>query len=412
MASQRTKMSFIKNNKSSFILLASMLVGASLGAIWGKGALVLQPLADLFLNLLYCCVVPMIFVSIVSSIAKMESMQKLGRIIGIMMLVFIATQVFASVYMAGVSIISSPGQGAIINMADDVKDLKSNMNILAMFTVSDFTLLWSRQNLMALIVAAIMVGTALLSMGERGRNLAHLFDEATEMVMCVVNYVMKIAPLGLGVLFATLIGEYGSQFTGPLAKALIVYCIAALAYYFISNTLFAYIGAGTDGVKRYFAYCIPPTLTSLGTCSSAATIPLNLEAANKCGISNDVRDLCIPLGANLHKDGACLITILKIAFLCNVLGINFVDPLIIFKAIVCATLASMVMGAIPAGGYVGELFIISLFGFPPATIPVMVLIGTITDAPATSINVTGDLSVSFIVERYVNGKNWLKKVTA
>ena len=139
---------------------------------------------------------------------------------------------------------------------------------------------------------------------------------------------------------------------------------------------------------------------------------MNLEAANKCGISNDVRDLCIPLGANLHKDGACLITILKIAFLCNVLGINFVDPLIIFKAIVCATLASMVMGAIPAGGYVGELFIISLFGFPPATIPVMVLIGTITDAPATSINVTGDLSVSFIVERYVNGKNWLKKVTA
>jgi len=281
-----------------------------------------------------------------------------------------------------------------------------------MFTVNDFTLLWSRKNLMALIIAGIMVGTALLSMGERGKNLARLFDEASEMVMHVVNYVMKIAPIGLGVLFATLIGEYGSQFTGPLAQALIVYCIAAVVYYFFSNTLFAYIGAGMEGVKRYYRYCIPPTLTSLGTCSSAATIPLSLEAADKCGISNDVRDLCIPLGANLHKDGACLITILKIAFLCNVLGINFMDPVIIFKAVVCATLASMVMGAIPAGGYVGELFIISLFGFPPATIPVMVLIGTITDAPATAINVTGDLSSAFIVERYINGNDWYKKNAA
>ncbi|MCH3915166.1 MAG: dicarboxylate/amino acid:cation symporter [Acidaminococcaceae bacterium] len=405
-------MSFLKNNKSSFILLASMFIGAGVGAVWGKGALVMQPLADLFLNLLYCCVVPMIFVSIVASISKMESMQKLGRIIGIMMLIFVVTQVFASVYMVGISAISSPGKGAIIQMTEQVKDLKSNMNILAMFTVNDFTLLWSRKNLMALIIAGIMVGTALLSMGERGKNLARLFDEASEMVMHVVNYVMKIAPIGLGVLFATLIGEYGSQFTGPLAQALIVYCIAAVVYYFFSNTLFAYIGAGMEGVKRYYRYCIPPTLTSLGTCSSAATIPLSLEAADKCGISNDVRDLCIPLGANLHKDGACLITILKIAFLCNVLGINFMDPVIIFKAVVCATLASMVMGAIPAGGYVGELFIISLFGFPPATIPVMVLIGTITDAPATAINVTGDLSSAFIVERYINGNDWYKKNAA
>jgi Na+/H+-dicarboxylate symporter len=96
-----------------------------------------------------------------------------------------------------------------------------------------------------------------------------------------------------------------------------------------------------------------------------------------------VVDLTIPLGANLHKDGACLITILKISFLCSILGINFFEPRNLIMAIICSTLASMVMGAIPAGGYVGELFIISLFGFPPVTIPVMVLIGTITDAPAT-----------------------------
>jgi Na+/H+-dicarboxylate symporter len=386
-----------------------MLVGAIVGLFWGEGALVLQPVADLFLNLLYCSVVPMIFVSLTASIAKMENVQTLGRMLGIMLIIFVASQVFASIYMAVFCGISNPGQGAVISMTEEITDAKGSMNILGMFTVNDFPLLWSRKNLMALIIASMMIGTALLSLRERAHNLIVLFDEATAMVMKVVGYVMKIAPIGLGVLFATLMGQYGSQFTGPLAKALLVYCFAAILYYFISNSIFAYIGAGKDGLKMYYANCIPPTLTSLGTCSSAATIPINLEAAEKCGISSGIRDLVIPMGANLHKDGACLITILKIAFLCNIFGINFLDPVILFKAIICSTLASMVMGAIPAGGYVGELFIISLFGFPPVTIPIMVLIGTITDAPATAINCTGDLSAAMIVERFLNGKNWFKK---
>lgn len=134
---------------------------------------------------------------------------------------------------------------------------------------------------------------------------------------------------------------------------------------------------------------------------------VNLDFAKNCGISKEVGDLAIPLGTNLQKDGACLITILKISFMCSVFGMNFMDPAIIFKAIICATLASMVMGAIPAGGYVGELFIISMFGFPAVSIPVMVLIGTITDAPATAINVTGHVSSAMIVERFANGKEWI-----
>lgn len=400
-------MTFLKNNKSSFLLLGSMIIGAGIGAAWGPGAAVLQPLADLFLNLLYCVVVPMIFVSLVSSIANMKSLQKLGKVLAAMMIIFVITQVFASVYMVGVCAIFEPGQGAVINMTEEVKDLKSSTNILAMFTANDFSLLWSRKNLMALIVFSMMVGIALLSLGEKGKHLVAFFDEGTQLIMKVVGYVMKIAPLGLGALFATLVGEYGSEFTGSLAKTLIVYFVAATVYYFLSNTLFAYIGGGQEGVRRYYRYCIPSTLTALGTCSSAASIPVNLTFATKCGISNDVRDLVIPLGANLHKDGACLITILKISFMCSVLGINFMDPTLIFKAVVCATLASMVMGAIPAGGYVGELFIISMFGFPAVSIPVMVLIGTVTDAPATAINVTGDVSCAMITERFMSGKKWL-----
>ncbi len=401
-------MTFIKNNKSSFLLLGSMLIGGIIGALWGPGAEILSPIADTFLNLLYCCVVPMIFISLVSSIANMENLRKLGKLLGIMLFIFVLTQIFASLYMGAICAVFDPAKGATIAMNEGVADLTSNSNFLAMFTVNDFSNLWSRKNLTALIVFSMITGVALVAIGEKGKSLIKIFDEGTALIMKMIKYVMYLAPIGLCAYFAILVGQYGSELTGSLARAIIIYLIAAVAYYFLSNLLFAFMGAGREGVRRYLRHCIPPTLTALGTCSSVATIPTTTQAANNMGISPEVTNLCVPLGANLHKDGACLITMLKISFMCSVFGMNFLDPKIFLTAIMVSTLASMVMGAIPAGGYVGEIFIISAFNFPAVSIPIMVLIGTITDAPATAINATGDLSCAMIVERFVNGKNWFK----
>ena len=171
----------------------------------------------------------------------------------------------------------------------------------------------------------------------------------------------------------------------------------------------AYIGAGVPGVKKWWATCIAPTLTALGTCSSAATLPVNLEHAKAIGVPEEVADLVIPLGANLHKDGACIIQILKVAFLCSVFGIPFATPRNILVAVAVAVIVSVVMGGIPGGGYVAEIFIISAFGFPEVSIPIMILIGTITDAPATAVNVTGDTGLAMIVARLTEGKDWLEK---
>lgn len=399
---------FVKSNSFSFILLGCMLLGSLIGAIWGPGATALQPIADIFLNLLYCSVVPMIFISLVSAIANMKDLKKLGKMLGVMLLLFIATEVVASLYMGVVTSIFDPAKGAHIDMSQKVGELNSNNNFLSMFTVGDFALLWSRKNLMALIVFSILFGLALLGAGEKAKPVVSLFDSLSNVIIKLIKYVMYLAPIGLGAFFATLIGQYGSELVGPLARAIIIYLVATVIYFVLSNTLFAFIGGGREGAKRFWRTALTPTITALGTCSSAATMTVNLIAAKESGISDDVADITIPMGANLHKDGACLITILKIAFMCSIFGMNFLDPSIFFTSILVSVIASTVMGAIPAGGYVGELFIISAFNFPAVSIPIMVLIGTITDAPATAINVTGDVSVAMIVARVVEGKDWIK----
>ncbi|MFL1671445.1 dicarboxylate/amino acid:cation symporter [Paenibacillus dendritiformis] len=399
-------MRILKNYKFSLILLGCMFIGSIAGAIMGEKAQIFSPIANLFLNLLFCCVVPLIFVSLVSAIANMESTKKLGKILGIMFSLFIFTGIIAAIYMLIVCVIFDPAKGTNIVMNEAV-DASSSMNFLGMFTVEDFPLLWSRQNLMALIVFSIICGLATVSAGEKAKPVVKLFEGATEVVIKIVSYVMYLAPIGLGAFFATLIGEYGSEIAGPLSRAIIIFLIASVGYYFISSMLFAYIGGGKKGVSLFWKNIIPSTLTSLGTCSSAAAIPSNFIAAKKIGVPDDIANITIPMGANLHKDGAVLIQILKIVFMCSIFNINILEPGNLITAIMVSVVASCVMGAIPGGGYVGEIFIVSAFGFPEVAIPIMVLIGTITDAPATAINATGDVGAAMVVSRVVEGKDWI-----
>lgn len=401
-------MKFLKNYKFSFILLGGILIGSIVGLVMGQKAVVFKPIADVFLNLLYCIVVPMIFVSLVSSVANMRDLKKLRKVLRVMFLIFLATEIVATVYMIIICVFFDPAKGAQIAMESGAVDINSKANILSMFTVDDFSLLWSRKNIMALIIFSLIFGVATVATGEKGKPVVALFESLTNVIMKMVDYIMYLAPIGLGAFFATLMGDYGKQIAGPLSKALGLFFVAAIVYFAISNTVFAFIGDGKIGVKRFWKNIVPVTLTSLGTCSSAASIPSNLVACKNIGVPDDIKDITIPVGCNLHKDGACLTVILKIAFVCSILKIDFLDPKILITSILVSVLSSTIIGAIPGGGYVGEILIVSLFGFPPETIPIMVLLGTITDAPATAINVTGDAGVAMIISRIVEGKNWRK----
>ena len=206
---------------------------------------------------------------------------------------------------------------------------------------------------------------------------------------------------------------YGPQISGAYGRALAVYYPLCLVYVFTAFPLFSRFGGGRRGPGVMLRNIGRPALVSLGTCSSVATIPSNLEAAERSGISRDVAEMVIPLGATMHMDGSCFSCVLKVAFVWGVFG-QELRWSSLPAVVTVAVLSSVGMSGVPGGGYIGEYIICSLL-FPTQmelAFPILVAIGNLVDPPATMINASGDYVISFIVSRFADGKNWLEKALA
>ncbi len=227
------------------------------------------------------------------------------------------------------------------------------------------------------------------------------------MSLKVVGLIMYYAPVGLFAYFAYLVGVFGPQLLGSYVRAMALYYPLAILYFFIAFTCYAYVAAGGIGVNRFWKNIVPPSLVAAATGSSMATIPANLEAAHKTGVPEDISEIVIPMGATIHMEGSCLAAVLKIAFLFGIFGMNFSGVETIAMAIGIALLTGIVVSGIPGGGTIGELLILSLYGFPLEAFPIVTMIGTLVDAPATTVNAIGDNVASMLVARILGGKDWM-----
>lgn len=402
----------LKAYRFPLILLGSIIIGTIIGLIFGEKASILKPLGDIFINLLFMIVVPLVFFSISSAIAAMESIRRLGKIMGWMMTVFILTGIVASIYMLIALKIFSPGSNANIPLEtpEDVEQLSLADQLVQTFTVPDFVELFSRSNMLVLIIFAVLVGVATGLAGDRGRPFAKLLSSGSEVFMKMIKIIMYYAPIGLGAYFATLIGEFGTALIGDYAKAVIIYYPVSVLYFFIGFTLYAFLAGGKEGIVRFWKNIFAPAVTALGTGSSVATIPLNLEAAKKIGVPKDIRETVVPLGATIHMDGSCLSAMLKIAFVFGVFNLDFsgIDTFLI--AIMVSLLSGIVMSGIPGGGFLGEMMIVTLYGLPIQALPIISAIGVVVDPPATMVNSTGDTVASMLVTRKIDGKDWMNNV--
>ena len=406
---------FLKNYKSYLILIGSIILGTIMGLIFKEKAAIVSPLGDLFLNMLLVIVVPLIFLTLSTSIGRMKQPQRIGKILGTIILVFVFTSIVSVFVGLGTSkmfkLVDVKDTNSIKEvLTEDTEVEKKDVNFLQKtvdtISVNDFSKVLSRDNMIALIVFSILCGISINMSKGKGEKLLNVLDSANHVVQSFIKLIMYYAPIGLGCYFASLVGTFGGEIAAGYGKTFIIYTVVAVLFYFIVYSLYAFIAGGKNGFVSYWKNILPATLTSLGTCSSAASIPVNTMCAKNIGVPDDIADTTIPLGTSFHKDGSIIGSVFKIMFLVCL----FNSDVSSLKILGIALLATLLVTAVPiGGGTISEMLIITMLGFPVSALPILTIIATIIDPPATMLNVVGDSASSMLVSRLVDGKHWMKK---
>lgn len=406
---------FLKNYKSYLILIGSIIIGTIMGLIFKEKASIVSPLGDLFLNMLLVIVVPLIFLTLSTSIGRMKQPKRIGKILGTIILVFVFTSIVSVFVGLGTSkmfkLVDVKDTNNIKEvLTEDTKIEKEDINFLQRtvdtISVNDFSKVLSRDNMIALIVFSILFGISINMSKGKGEKLLNVLESANHVVQSFIKLIMYYAPIGLGCYFASLVGTFGGEIALGYGKTFIIYTVVAILFYFIMYSLYAFIACGKNGFVSYWKNILPATLTSLGTCSSAASIPVNTMCAKNIGVPDDIADTTIPLGTSFHKDGSIIGSVFKIMFLVCL----FSSDVSSLKILGVALLATLLVTAVPiGGGTISEMLIITMLGFPVSALPILTIIATIIDPPATMLNVVGDSASSMLVSRIVDGKHWMKK---
>lgn len=408
----------IKNYKSTLILLGSVVIGAICGLIFKEKAEIVKPLGDLFLNLLLVIIVPLIFFTITSSISKMNEKKRLSKILVNTIVVFLITSIVAVLFgfatTAAVDLVNPKDTNAIKEVFDNSIDETVELNLLertvSVLSTDSLLNLLSTNNLVALIVISVLFGIAINKAGDKGRKVAELFDEFSEVMYKLIEIIMYYAPIGLGCYFASLVGTLGGTIAVGFLKTFVIYTVVCLLFMVIFYSFYAFISAGKDGVKAFWKNIIPSALTSIGTCSSAASVPVNIECTKKIGVPNDIAETTVSLGTSFHKDGSCIGSVFKIMFLVCLFGTSLSSFASVSKVLGVALLATLLVTAVPiGGGTISEMLILTMMGYNVAALPILTIVATIIDAPATLLNVVGDSASAMMVTRLVEGKDWYKK---
>lgn len=402
-----------KNYKSTIILLLSIIIGTIIGLIFKEKACVLSPLGDIFLNLMFVVIVPLIFLTITSSIIKMENPKRLGKIMITILIVFAVMSIIAAligvVSSYTIKLIDSKDINNLTNLLNQDVVISEEVNLLQktanLLTVNDFYKILSKDNIIAILVFSIIFGFAIRKSKDKGKKVIELILSLNEVVINIVNIIMYYAPIGLGCFIATLIGSYGSVIAIGFLKTFIVYTLVCLFIYVFVYSAYVFLVSGKKGLKAYWKNIIGPSTTALATCSSAATIPINIKYTKEMGVPSDIAETTIPMGTSFHKDGSVVGSAFKIMFLIYLFG----KDINILTILGVSLLSTLLITAVPiGGGTISEMFILQILGFPSSALPIISIIATIIDAPATVLNVVGDSCSSLIVSRIIDGKNFLK----
>ncbi|MBQ9365601.1 MAG: dicarboxylate/amino acid:cation symporter [Schwartzia sp.] len=387
--------------RMSLRLTKAIFIGLVLGIIFGliiPGRLewalpAVNLVSTIYMNALRMMIYPLVFCSLVVGIKGIGSIGETGRIGGQALLFFILTTLFASLLGLFLPRALGMGEGVVIEMSDKVVEttkFTSILDTLANLIPSNPFTAFSTGNMLQVLVFAIIVGIACLSIGEKAEPFLRLTESINEICIKIVSVVMLFTPIGVFSSISAVVYANGTSTIAALATVM-----AAVYVTYILYVLIVYGGIvrfiGKMSIKKFFVTVMPAALNAFGTCSSSATLPISKRCADELGVPNEISSMALPLGATVNMDAVSILMSFMIVFFANACGVD-VSLGMLGIVILANTLLSIGTPGVPGGAIASFAALAAIAGLPIGIMGVYISVNTLADMGATCCNVLGDLA--------------------
>ncbi|MEM0505292.1 MAG: dicarboxylate/amino acid:cation symporter [Sulfolobales archaeon] len=358
---------------------------------------------DIFVRLIRIIIPLLIFFTIAAATSSIASGRKLGLLLILILVIYLGTSALAAVWGVIAGQLFMPGAMVNLQVPKDYKPPTppTGIDVLLSFFQTDFNNLLAVGGSMTMIIFAIILGVATVLLGEDGRKVSYYLSLASRTTISFVRIVMYYAPIAVFSYAAWLMIKYGPAMLGAYAKFIVAQYSLSILHLIVVYAIIVMLG-GLNPLK-YFKAQATPFMIAFTTRSSAVTLPYNIEAAKKLGVSDEVYGITLPLGATVNMDGTALYQALSAMFIAQLFGIAL-TPFHISLLIFAAMIGSVATAAIPGGGTIMLAYVLSVLGLPLEGIGIMLVIDPITDAMRTAINVSGDNASTVLISRLAGYK--------
>ncbi|MEE9331968.1 MAG: dicarboxylate/amino acid:cation symporter [Methylophilaceae bacterium] len=365
-------------------------------------------IGTLFIDLLKMILIPLVFCSIVVGIANLRQHSEMHKVWVTTLIFFTLTMGIAMIIGMLASLYFKPGTGLEVSMFDGaMQNFQSQQMPLPEFFahflhnlfVNPFKAL-AESKVLSVVIFALFLGIALVMGGDRYKNILVLLEEALEITMRIVNWIMVLAPYGVAALLIKLVATQDVAMLGTLAQFVAVVAgtllfhgivvLPAILFLFTGRSPFWFWGGARQALVTAFA-----------TSSSSATLPVTMRCATKhLDVTPEIAGFVIPLGATLNMDGTALYEAAAALFIANLIGVelSFAQQMIVFFT---AMLASVGAPGIPSAGMVTMVLVLQSVGLPAEAIAILLPVDRMLDTLRTTVNVEGDMAASLVVQKLV-----------
>ena len=364
----------------------------------------IRPFGTIFLNLVKFIVCPIVTFSIMAGIVSMKDIKKVGKIGGITLVYYFFTTAVAITLGLLVAVAFKGGFPVLStsSLSFEEPEAIAPMEVLVDLFPSNFIIPVSEENMIQVIVAAILIGFSVVLLGERASKAVEGINFINDIFMKCMEMILKLSPIGVFCLLTPVVAANGAIVVGSLAKVLLAayvgYILHAVIVYSITISTLAKMSP-----LKFFKGMLPAIMFAFSSASSVGTLPINMECTEKLGASKEISGFVLPLGATINMDGTAIYQGVCAIFIASCYGINL-DLSQMITIVLTATLASVGTAGVPGAGMVMLAMVLTSVGLPIDGIALVAGVDRIFGMGRTTLNITGDASCTIIVSNLVNGR--------